>query len=535
MLRGPPMDLVVASNQGAESHMSDHRLIFKFLASTLLFAGLSVAPANTKHAVAQDTCDFSDVRGVVWWGTEREMTMEQFVSYIAPMYWFSPDEPSLYRREGREIMAPEPFPFEEADGPVAYYQMKEMTAFPGYVESSVIMNDDDKNLSVVDLETIILARIDIYAYFAEEAGLGAHDHDVEATEFKVVILRSDGDYLPEASAAQCDERNYVILVTRVSGKAHGIEWFWNIVETDVETKFPMSILVEEGKHAMATDKNADGYFTPSYDVNVRVNDAWGVRDIIRSGGLFTGGYEAWMTKVRQPGDRVMPPLPEDSPWYDRLQRRQDSYTEGNAVYELRPFPSDAEAQAWDAAHPDDHKLAPFLADKQVPDWPERDEAESLEKLQQWIDDGIAKKSFAVNLYADGNLGLSWAFPFFVVKNLEVPMSGGYVLHRMYYTFSNASGDSFGWMALYTNSASRWIDGYFSAGAEWQYAGATSGEDRVDFVLETGFKFRAQIGHSPLKFLSFFTDFWGFRAGIKNYGFFDIDRLTYVLEIGAGSF
>jgi hypothetical protein len=26
---------------------------------------------------------------------------------------------------------------------------------------------------------------------------------------------------------------------------------------------------------------------------------------------------------------------------------------------------------------------------------------------------------------------------------------------------------------------------------------------------------------------------GFRAGVKNKGFFDIERLTYVLEFGAG--
>ena len=518
--------------------MSDrsHRpSVLSILAASLFFTLLFLAPPTATNAVAQATCDFSDVRGAVWWGTEREMTLERFMSYIAPVYWFSPDEPSLYRREGADIMAPEPFPFEDAYGPVAYYQMKELIAKPGQVESSLIMNEDDKNLSIVDLEGIILTRVDIYAYFAEEAGLGAHDHDVEATEFKVAVLRSDGDILPGLSAARCDERNYVILITRVSGKAHGIEWFWNIVETDPETKFPMYILVEEGKHAMATDKNADGYFTPSYDVNVRVNDAWGVRDIIRSGGLFSGGYQAWMTKVRQPGDRVMPPLPEDSPWYERLQNRQDWYTGENAVYELRPFPSDEEAEAWDAANPDEHQLAPFLADKQVPDWPERDEAKSIDKLANWVDEGIAKKSLAINLYADGNFGLSWAFPFFIVKNLEVPMSGGYILQRMYYTFSNNSGDSFGWMAMYTNSASRWVDTYFAAGAEWQWAGTNSGENRTDFVLETGLKFRAQIGHSPLSFLTFFTDFWGFRAGIKNYGFFDIDRLTYVLEIGAGSF
>ncbi len=59
--------------------------------------------------------------------------------------------------------------------------------------------------------------------------------------------------------------------------------------------------------------------------------------------------------------------------------------------------------------------------------------------------------------------------------------------------------------------------------------------RTDFVLETGVKLRAQIGRSPLKFLAFLTDFWGIRAGVKNYGFFDIDRFTYVIEFGAASF
>ncbi len=56
---------------------------------------------------------------------------------------------------------------------------------------------------------------------------------------------------------------------------------------------------------------------------------------------------------------------------------------------------------------------------------------------------------------------------------------------------------------------------------------------TDFVLETGIKFRVNLSGTPLKFLGFLTDFWGFRAGIKNKGFFSIDKLSYVLEFGAG--
>ena len=100
---------------------------------------------------------------------------------------------------------------------------------------------------------------------------------------------------------------------RVTAEAHGLRWFYNVVETDRYTRFPMHLLVEEGKHGMCTDKNSDGYYTPGFDVNKRINDAWGLRDIIRGGALFTGDYKAWMSKVRRPEHRVFPPLPEDSP------------------------------------------------------------------------------------------------------------------------------------------------------------------------------------------------------------------------------
>ena len=32
-----------------------------------------------------------------------------------------------------------------------------------------------------------------------------------------------------------------------------------------------------------------------------------------------------------------------------------------------------------------------------------------------------------------------------------------------------------------------------------------------------------MAHTPLKFLSVFTDYWGIRAGIKNRGFWSIDE------------
>jgi hypothetical protein len=294
----------------------------------------------------------------------------------------------------------------------------------------------------------------------------------------------------------------------------------------------MTLIVEEGKHAMSTDKNGDGYYTPGFDVSTRVNDAWGVRDIIRGGALFTGGYEAWMAKVRRPEHRVFPPLPPDS----RLRAKhvtRGTYAPNNAIYQLRPFPASTAAG-------DDELLHHKMAEKEAVGWPDLATARSREELTRWADAGLALKSFAISLRADGDLGLSFVFPLFLVKNFEDPMSGGFIVHRMY--LKDTRLRDFGWMLMYTPSASRWIDSYIAAGYEGDTEmiepapGDSTAPTKTtyrNFVMETGIKFRVNITKSPLKFLSFLTEFMGFRAGIKNTGFFDIDRLTYVFEFGAG--
>jgi len=471
-------------------------------------------------------CDFSSIPGVVWFGTQRRMSIQQLASYVAPVYWFSPDEPLLNQMERDSIRIPESLPFEPTpDRPVVYYQFDDMLVNEALRETAYERNVANPDNAVVDLEAVSAIKLHYFAYFSSEVGLGAHQHDVEAAEFKVVVLRSSGVFIRENTDAQCDEQTYVVLVTRVSAKAHGIIWFWNVIDTDDETRFPMHLLVEEGKHGLATDKNGDGYFTPGYDVSRHINDAWGVRDNIRSGQLVSGGYQGWMTKVRDPVHRVYPPLPEDSPGRARLARR-GYYEEPYVEYELRPFPS-AELAA------DDPGLYHFMESKYVEDWPEIRTGQSAEDVLDWVDEGSVVKSLAISLYTDGDLGFSFVFPFFIVKNLETKISGGFLVWRLY--LKDLGLRDFGAMAMYAPSASRWFDTYFALGYEWYEEGPKDTPEKYDdFVLETGLKFRVQLGTSPLKFLTFLTDFWGFRAGIKNYGFTDIERLTYVLEFGAGA-
>ena len=325
------------------------------------------------------------------------------------------------------------------------------------------------------------------------------------------------------SRDECDE--VFLVVSRVVGKAHGIKWYDNTLSVDEYTRFPMHVMSEEGKHASCTDKNADGYFTPGYDVNRRVNDAWGIRDVISTGSLFTGGYQSWMAKVRRPEHRVFPPLPGDSPLRKRYTR-DGVYAPDNAIYELRPFPTAAHAE---------HDLVHFIADKGDTNWPEVTKTSSVKLFQKWADRESFVKSLSVGFYADGNYGISFSFPFFIVRNLEDPMGGGYITQRM--AFTDNHGRDFTWMANYSASASRWIDPYFAAGVEWDKEDDPSGSGHTterDVVIETGLKFRAGLAHTPFKFMTKVADFWGLRFGVKDNGFFEIDRLRYVIEVGAGT-
>ena len=486
--------------------------------------GLAAAPPTA--VPVEGACALDSVPGAVWWGTERQLPLGRLAAYLAPALWFSPDEPLLEGAEGRGIRIPEPLPFDRSSGgPVLYYQFEEILALPDEIGSVYLPPNEPGGEGRVDLSGVGALKLSFFAYFHAEEGLGAHLHDVEAVEVKAAVARPGDERLEDYETAGCAEATNVVVLTRVTAKAHGLKWYWNVLEVDAQTVLPIHLLVEEGKHALATDKNADGYFTPGYDVSRYINDAWGVRDVIRHGNLFSGGYQSWMTKVRRPEHRVFPPLPPDSPLRARMERRA-AHELGFVEYELRPFPPSERAVG-------DRDLRKMLRDKEIRDWPRVSEASELQEFADWIEEGNAIKSLAISLRADGDIGFSFVFPFLIVKNLEAPLAGGFVVWRMY--LKDIELRDYGWMVMYMPSASRWIDTYLAAGAEWDRE-VVSGGNRtdLDFVLEAGLKFRVNISHSPLRFLTFFTDFWGLRAGVKNRGFFEINRLSYVLEVGAGA-
>ena len=518
--------------------------VFAIVVTTIL-AAASDARAQNRPGDEVTTCDISRVPGAVWWAPASQVTtisLADLASYIAPILWFSPDEPLLDLTEGADIRIPETLPFEEAppDRPVLYYQLDGIVEVRQAAGTAFTRDEADLGASQLDPRKAAVFKMGFFAYYSSEVGVGAHQHDLEAVELRGGFPTSSSEYLAEYGL-DCDQEYLILIITQVTGKAHGINWFFNIVDVDQETRFPMHMFVEEGKHAFGTDKNADGYFTPGYDVTRRVNDAWGTRDVIRSGGLGTGGYQAWMTKVRHPRHKVYPPLPDDSPLRDQLEDRGD-YDDPYVEYELRVLPP-SELGA------DDAHLYAFMKSKEVPGWPKVREASDTAEFLEILEEGSIVKSLSVAFRADGDLGLTFVFPLLLIKNFEVDVSGGYIVHRMY--IKDQGFRDFGWQLMYTPSASRWFDTYFAAGVEFDAEdvvqlddngdpillpdGSTLREKEVDtdFTLETGVKFRANLGGSALKFLNFLTDFWGLRFGVLNKGFFDISKLTYVFEIGAG--
>ena len=474
-------------------------------------------------ARARDCCQIEQGFQMIWEGTDPIMSYRELASYCGPILWFSPDEPNLQRASGKDIRIPTAFPFEDqVDAPLVYYRVRTLVKKKDMVDPAIYRDNSNRLDTTIDLRTLVGVDLDYFFYYPSEEGLGAHKHDVESVYFKIYVHH----------CKDCEEARFALYVERTIAKAHGILWYDNTLVTDKYTEFPMTILVEEGKHASCTDKNHDGIYTPTFDVNRRINDAWGVRDIMRGGGLYSGGFQAWMSKARLPQHRVFPPLPGDSPLRETFSR-DGVYAPDNAVYEVRPFP-----RPEDVDTEKEPTLLHFVDDKGDEDWPEIMDAGNLKAVLSWMDEEKFINSLAFAYRHDGlnygsrnhTGGLSIMFPLLVIKNVSDPIGGGWFVNRIY--FKDKGLRDFSWNLVYTPSASRWVDGYFAVGWEWD--DDDDGNTHTDMMTETGLKFRMDMSHTPLTFLSKLgTNFWGVRVGVKNKGIFNWDAMGYAIEVGAG--
>ena len=443
----------------------------------------------------------------------------------APLLWFSPDEPRLYNAN-HEIQIPEILPFDvEAEGPVVYYKIRKVYSER---ETSTLKGASDESLRSknIDLSSIVALEIEYYFYYKEESGLGGHPHDLESVQFQIKVHQN----------SYCPEGRYALEVKRVIARAHGLYWFENAINVDAQTIFPMSILIEEGKHANCTDKNADGVYTPGFDVTEKVNDAWGIRDIISSGRLYSGGFQAWMAKVRTPQSLLLPPSYKGTASCKSISSRFPGSTFDHQ-YELRPFPE----------MPDDFtdkKLRKMVKSKKPLNWPEAKtgvkRGKSFYKLSK---ENKLRNKVGFTYRWDEGQGLSITVPLLFVKHVEAPMTGGWFYNKFYFgdAIDPNTGDFsrvLGHQIQHSTSASRWIDTYVGLGYEvWDDNPDINISDFKTYLAsEVGMKIRVNITKTPLKFLKILgTDYWGIKFGWKNLGFNPFVQSGFVLEIGAGAF
>ncbi|WP_205525503.1 hypothetical protein [Pyxidicoccus trucidator] len=91
----------------------------------------------------------------------------------------------------------------------------------------------------MDLRYVVSLELAFFASFPSAQGVGAHTHDVETAEFKLVAFSTDSEAFQKAAGMRCDPVEQVVLVTRVSGKAHGLFWYRNVSDTDAGSRFPI--------------------------------------------------------------------------------------------------------------------------------------------------------------------------------------------------------------------------------------------------------------------------------------------------------
>ena len=494
--------------------------LFLYLLACLLPCSSAALASESAQADSAD----EDLSFIMFWeGVDPLMKMSDLVAYCAPVFWFSPDEPELHNRRGKDILIPAPFPFEDSpDKPVVYYQVRRMVVADDSDRQSLDIDETNIGDTVLDLDEIYGFDIDYNHYYRFESGLGGHDHDTEQVQFKIFVHSEEG-----AGGVTI----YQLYLLQVTAKAHALMWYDNIYKLDrdnlnPELVLPFHVFVEEGKHASITDMNADGYYTPGYDVNVRRNDAWGLRDVIRTGTLFSPEFKGWMAKVRRPPHRVFPPLPPDSPHRAGFSRGGE-YAPDNAIYELRPMPSPTKALP-------DQTLAKDMDGYYSEGWPRTKTLSGTQKFYDWWDAENFIHSVSVAYRLNVVSGIVFNFPLLVVKNVEAPVVGGWLVNRIY--LQDHSLRDFGYNILYTPSASRFLDPYVSFGLEidhYESPDAVDLQRRTGFVYEAGIKLRGNVSYSPLRFLGVLWDLWGVRLGVKAWGFMEIDELSYVFEFGAG--
>ncbi|MEQ1833183.1 MAG: hypothetical protein ABL977_09010 [Candidatus Eisenbacteria bacterium] len=468
----------------------------------LVFALLLTAALGSRAAAADCGCPPpADTTGVVWQGN-RPLALHEIAALLAPVMSFSPDEPLLRRSAPIPAAHPCDTP---ADQAVVYYQINSMV-----IRDQAVTRPAESDPAFFD--KVQYMRLRYFFYYPIDLGTHGHRHDVEGVGMEVLL---------EHDANGCRR----VRLQRVLAFAHGLPLYNNRLRITDDTKLPITLMVEEGKHASCIDRNADGMFTPGYDVNERINDAWGVRDVFGSGHLLGGGYRAAMTKHREKADRVLPPVAELEgcrfglrSWHaSEPSRGHYELRAGDGLAPCAGLGTSAEstffangmmiANRFGTSHVPTQHSSKLNADFGSLDDPER----LLPGVSVRFDEGDALLSVATMGF---DMGEGWLVPRLGLgRKLSAEM-------------------------LFTPSATAWTCPYVSTG--WEHRtrrpSILGGSNRLDaMVTEVGVKFRFALPEGKSRFTSLGYRFGGMRLGVRFNGLERIEHLRLTAAIGAGVF
>jgi hypothetical protein len=450
-------------------------------------------------------------------------------------------------------------------------------------------------LAKVPLEPSILQHIREFVirylfYYPNELGAHSHAHDLESVELRVVVEDADEMGNPAAVSKLCRQ----IRVATFYGAAHGLGLYTNVLDLDLVLKdrladtvavlestsrrtpvapgragdpgvpaivaappatveklirtdpfWPLLVLVEEGKHASAPDRNGDGIFTPNYDVNRYSADAWGVRDTMRSRQLSpafrSDTFKKRLPEITVADDGTFRQAETQSSWAGQAFSRYVRYD-----YELRQAIEDAEicgdpmrsiaerersmktyadrltAQVGQG-HPDR-----LLSGKGFCDDTSVHSRTNAADVFGRIGFGGAYNGFthwweriSGSVRFDGGVGWSTTIP----VALQMPGLGGWVVGRLAGPMPGQPARKSADVA-YMPSASRFADWYVAGGLDYgHYESGSIVEDGARFAIESGMKFRFPIPD--------WGTFFGARVGIRVNGMSPLHTPRLVFEIGAG--
>ena len=483
------------------------------------------------------------------WSTCRGRTVPRYQDLalaVAPALWFSPNEP-LFGPGGNieDAVIPARLPGSGASSEqrsrasaasrVVYYRISAVRLRNRIQESPVTLqsgrrrSSQDTGFDQVPLALVSSVRILYLMYYPEDVGFRGHSHDLEAVAITLTITPVS------AASGTC----YTTRISQITGGAHGVDWYTNTLTIGESPHdgviLPPHILVEEGKHASAPDRNADGVFTPGIDVNRDVNDAWGVRDTMRPSFMGLPTYDVDQAKDRCTNPQVV--FPRGSRHHERAPGAPCVQVRSPPVYELIEAGTDGSSSYCRTGQTGERPAELRVLRGLLKKWefcdgisvkePRRAGgwfAEHLLSGPQGPGDIRRRDRISLGYLTHRLSGGEFGRGLYLVPYVGVraPIIGGWAVPRLTYVHFSSTDTHFGAVdVMYSPSGSRLIDWYSAVGFE-----TMSGTSQNGLVQEFGFKLRfpslgfplsslvgARVGYRAQFFNSFAGGRWVFEGGI----------------------